>query len=553
MSILFEEQLLSHNKEIEISMKILLQLEEYTEQENIMQIARLLLSQSQIIKEQQNALSEVENLCKDLQEQIDNLCNHKQQLIIENHKYSSQIYELQNNYNSIQKELDSEKYHSQDLSQLESHIKTLQLELDSLNNHNAQLMTENKRLNENNQQLLKIIDDHEVLIQRMSNDQKQLDFFKQEVQNQIHNNKKMAQSHDILVEQMKQKIAEYELKLDFFQQQQQSTLQSRMSFSLVDDLVNQEDLYQKVNETIQSEFQSIIQNTDNTETNNTEQVDEFTYFKKEYCGLKDNRYIKEIIKKDRESIKKQYIFCFSDYIFRINIRGEKSKRIMFITESTFYFFEEHNQNIKITRQFPISKVQQLICCEFNPILCCLKIKGQNDDYLIETFKLKDFIEFLNETLNSQIQISYQQNFQIQFKNYTHPKNLNEIGNGLYDGSGKQAAFKVSQKQGFLQMQQKTLFGFQDWVEVFALMTDVGLLLFKQAGDMHPILFVPCADAIIIKNPLKCKPNCLKIKYRDCEYVFNVTSQALLEEWFQELNKQVVSQHKLQLSQSLRNL
>ena len=52
---------------------------------------------------------------------------------------------------------------------------------------------------------------------------------------------------------------------------------------------------------------------------------------------------------------------------------------------------------------------------------------------------------------------------------------------------------------------------------------MGLLLFKSAGDMHPILFVPCADAIIIKNPLKCKPNCLKIKYRDCEYVFNVTS------------------------------
>lgn len=40
-------------------------------------------------------------------------------------------------------------------------------------------------------------------------------------------------------------------------------------------------------------------------------------------------------------MKKEYIFCFSDHIFRINIRGEKSKRIMFITESNFYFFEEH--------------------------------------------------------------------------------------------------------------------------------------------------------------------------------------------------------------------
>jgi hypothetical protein len=72
--------------------------------------------------------------------------------------------------------------------------------------------------------------------------------------------------------------------------------------------------------------------------------------------LKDNKYIKEIIKKDKETTKKDFIYCFSDHIFRINIKGDKSKRIMFITEINFHFFEEHNSHIKITRQFPINKL-----------------------------------------------------------------------------------------------------------------------------------------------------------------------------------------------------
>ncbi|CAD8067825.1 unnamed protein product [Paramecium sonneborni] len=123
-------------------------------------------------------------------------------------------------------------------------------------------------------------------------------------------------------------------------------------------------------------------------------------------------------------------------------------------------------------------------------------------------------------MNSYIQISCQQNFSTQFKNYKNHKIQNEIGIGLCDG-------RYHKKQGFyFKMQQRTLFDFQDWVEIFALMTHVGLLLFKQAGAMHPILLIPCGDAIIIKNPLKCNPNCLKIKYRDHEYVFNITSQVL---------------------------
>lgn len=32
---------------------------------------------------------------------------------------------------------------------------------------------------------------------------------------------------------------------------------------------------------------------------------------------------------------------FSDSIFRINIKGMKSKRIMFITEINCYFFDEY--------------------------------------------------------------------------------------------------------------------------------------------------------------------------------------------------------------------
>jgi hypothetical protein len=54
---------------------------------------------------------------------------------------------------------------------------------------------------------------------------------------------------------------------------------------------------------------------------------------------------------------------------------------------------------------------------------------------------------------------------------------------------------------------------KDWQEVFVILCDVGLILFKKYGDFEPILFVPVADSLVIKNPKQIKeqkPNMFKV-------------------------------------------
>jgi len=73
-------------------------------------------------------------------------------------------------------------------------------------------------------------------------------------------------------------------------------------------------------------------------------------------------------------------------------------------------------------------------------------------------------------------------------------------------------------------------------EVFALLSDVGLLLFKHIDDLVPILLIPTFNTIIIKNPINYKGNVLKIKYKESDYILSVNSEALLEEWYSVINR-----------------
>ena len=62
------------------------------------------------------------------------------------------------------------------------------------------------------------------------------------------------------------------------------------------------------------------------------------------------------------------------------------------------------------------------------------------------------------------------------------------------------------------MQIKT-WSSKEWKEVFVMLCDVGLIIFKKPGDLEPLFFVPIVDALVIKNPKlveKGKTNMIKV-------------------------------------------
>jgi serine/threonine-protein phosphatase PP1 catalytic subunit len=82
------------------------------------------------------------------------------------------------------------------------------------------------------------------------------------------------------------------------------------------------------------------------------------------------------------------------------------------------------------------------------------------------------------------------------------------------GGSKQAVYKVSDKMGMMQMFSKKWIG-KEWQDVFVLLCDVGLILFKKLGDLEPLLFVPLAEALVIKNPKavdRQRPNMIKVVF-----------------------------------------
>jgi serine/threonine-protein phosphatase PP1 catalytic subunit len=126
--------------------------------------------------------------------------------------------------------------------------------------------------------------------------------------------------------------------------------------------------------------------------------------------------------------------------------------------------------------------------------------------------------YLSEVLTSRnlplYDLQFKTSFMVRFQSFRHPKKIEDIAKGLYMGGSKQAVYKVSDKMGMMQMFSKKWIG-KEWQDVFVLLCDVGLILFKKLGDLEPLLFVPLAEALVIKNPKavdRQRPNMIKVVF-----------------------------------------
>lgn len=104
------------------------------------------------------------------------------------------------------------------------------------------------------------------------------------------------------------------------------------------------------------------------------------------------------MKKERDRHGQLLQRCFSDAIFRIDAKGNKARRVLFCSEYTIYIFDGE-KHLKLTRQFPIEKINTIIFSETSPILCCFKI-DQSEDCLFETFKRSELNSYLTEIVGS---------------------------------------------------------------------------------------------------------------------------------------------------------
>lgn len=96
--------------------------------------------------------------------------------------------------------------------------------------------------------------------------------------------------------------------------------------------------------------------------------DEEIFYAKDYLGIREDKKIQDILALERKTYNVIVQKCFSDSIYRIDHKGRKARRIIFVTEYNFYIFEGESRPQKITRHFPIHLIHTIVFSEVQMLL-----------------------------------------------------------------------------------------------------------------------------------------------------------------------------------------
>lgn len=83
------------------------------------------------------------------------------------------------------------------------------------------------------------------------------------------------------------------------------------------------------------------------------QFDENLLYEKDYQGLRDETKITNLMEQEKQKFGKILQKCFSDQIFTIDAKGNKTKRIFYITEFNLYLFDE---SLRLNAQFELNAI-----------------------------------------------------------------------------------------------------------------------------------------------------------------------------------------------------
>ncbi|CAK65364.1 unnamed protein product (macronuclear) [Paramecium tetraurelia] len=288
------------------------------------------------------------------------------------------------------------------------------------------------------------------------------------------------------------------------------------------------------------------------------QIDENQLYERDFLGIRNDQKVKEYLRIENNVHKQIIQRCFSDSIYRVDSKGKRARRIIYLSEYTFFVFFGEKKPKKLSRNFAIKDIKAIIFSETSPVICCIKIAGC-DDLLMETFKRTELNIYLTEIFNSQrllpYNIEFQSDFRIKFSGQNDEVIFSQVSKRQgYQDQGKASAYKVSTKQGWLHLLKMNFLNSERWKEVFVILTNVGLILFKKPGDFEPILFVSLVDAIVIKDPIfqTHQHHLLKIRYENSEYeyLFSATSAILKDEWHDVIQQTIMEQVRNQKKQSI---
>eukprot|EP01017_Pseudomicrothorax_dubius_P045003 TRINITY_DN7703_c0_g1_i4.p1 TRINITY_DN7703_c0_g1~~TRINITY_DN7703_c0_g1_i4.p1 ORF type:complete len:739 (-),score=174.76 TRINITY_DN7703_c0_g1_i4:103-2319(-) len=228
---------------------------------------------------------------------------------------------------------------------------------------------------------------------------------------------------------------------------------------------------------------------------------------------------------------------FSDYVVRINSKEERKKRILLIT--TNFMYNLSTDRMKVIRRIDLRKIYKITLCQRKCSLFVVHVDGEYD-YLLESHRRAEIILFLAACLQRTgadlFHCEYRPSFSIKNRRAKLEKLLEEynIKNLTLQ---QQGIFRRAQKLGYLRVWEKGVFT-DSWKELFAILSDVGLLLFSKMNELKPRRLIPIHGAMLQVKPASSPnqnryPFVFRVHFPDIpgvEHTFACPSQVELDEW-----------------------
>jgi len=253
----------------------------------------------------------------------------------------------------------------------------------------------------------------------------------------------------------------------------------------------------------------------------------------DYLGLRQTWAIKKILEKNKERDDK---ICFSDYMYRINSKEKRERRVLFITSEALYSLRPR-KGYSVIRRIPLEKIYRITVSKSSAGLCAIHVH-KDYDYLIDTYKRLNLLLFLQNVFRfksmKQFSIAYEHSFMVKNRKATALKQIDQYSKAVANPE-LQSTYKNAQKFGELFVKTGSLF--QTWTTHFFILTEVGFVCFSKAGNSKPIDFIPILGYMIIdKGTTSNGKYAFKIKFPHSDFEITLAANSEIEKsaWIQKI-------------------
>jgi len=245
----------------------------------------------------------------------------------------------------------------------------------------------------------------------------------------------------------------------------------------------------------------------------------------------------KLLQSNNEDVKEGIIY--TDNIYIVTEKETRDHVVLLITGKNLYCLTP-NKSYKIIRKVPLEQIYRISISQTSAGLCAFHIY-KDYDLLIDTYKRLKLVLFLKDVFKTKelknFALHYEKTFLVKTPGITSSMTVNAYSKFIINNE-LQSTYKYTHKSGELYLKDWGIFN--PWIKYFFVLTDVGLVYFKEAGNVKPLGFIPVLDYFVGNKRDNASSDKFefKIKFQYSDLAISLAAESELEklEWVVAIRK-----------------